>query len=272
MSQAAEPESDAFWRVVGASVAGTSHQKLDLPCQDAHTWRILPHGLIVISLADGAGTAHRAAEGATRAADCAIDVLAESLSHELVPNAASWQSLTTDAFSQARQTLLDLAEAEGSPLKDFATTLTCAAVSADWLAVGQIGDGVVVVGERGGDLALAAKPQRGEYANETCFLTMEASLDQMVVLVENRSVDHLIVMSDGLSRLALNLPLCKPHRPFFDPLLAFAAEAHDSALAAQQLAAFLTSERVCERTDDDKTLVVAVRIPAGKPLHGSNAS
>ncbi|HZD57756.1 MAG TPA: PP2C family serine/threonine-protein phosphatase [Anaerolineales bacterium] len=272
MNQAAEPESDAFWRVVSASVAGTSHQKLDLPCQDAHAWRILPHGLIVISLADGAGTANRAADGATRAADCSIAVLAESLSQELPPNAASWQSLFTDAFSQAHQSLIDMAEAEGLPLKAFATTLACVAVAADWLAVGQIGDGVVVVGMEGGDLVLAARPQRGEYANETLFLTMGDSLEQMEVRVESRRVDHLIVMSDGLSRLALNLPLYKPHRAFFDPLLAFAAEAHDSALAAQQLVAFLSSERVCERTDDDKTLVVAVRISTGKPLQGSNSA
>jgi hypothetical protein len=272
MNQAAKPESNPLWRVVGASVAGTLHQKLDLPCQDAHAWRILPHGLIAISLADGAGTVNRAADGATRAADCAVEVLAESLSQGLPQDAAGLEDLVMEAFLQARQSLVALAEAEALPLNAFATTLTCVAAAADWLAVGQVGDGVVVVGERDGDLVLAAEPQRGEYVNETCFLTMETSLDQMEVRVENRPVDHLIIMSDGLSRLALNLPVYKPHRPFFDPLLAFAAQTHDSALAAQQLAAFLTSDRVCERTDDDKTLVLAVRIPAGKPLQGSNTS
>jgi hypothetical protein len=270
MNPAAKPQSDPIWRVVAASVAGTSHQKLDIPCQDAHAWRILPHGLILISVADGAGTANRAANGARSAVDCAVQALEESLSQGLPQDAGGWEGLVIDVFHQARQRLIDLAEAEALPLKEFATTLTCVAVAADWLALGQVGDGVVVVGQRDDDLALAAQPQRGEYANETRFLTMETALDQMEVWVENRAVDHLVVLSDGLSRLALKMPGYKPHGPFFYPLLAFAAEAHDSSLAAQQLAAFLTSERVGERTDDDKTLVLALRIPAGELSQRNN--
>lgn len=272
MNQVARAPSDLNWRVVGTSVAGTSHQRMDLPCQDAHSWRILSNGLILISLADGAGTASRAADGARRAADCAIQALEESLSQGSPQDASGWEGLVTDAFRQARQCLRELAEAETLPLKHFATTLTCVAAAADWLAVGQVGDGIVVVGAQDGNLALAAQPQRGEYANETCFLTMEVALDQMEVWVENRPVDHLVVMSDGLSRLALKIPGYEPHGPFFYPLLAFAAEAHDPSLAAQQLAAFLTSERVAERTDDDKTLVLALRIPVGTPLQESNSS
>lgn len=50
----------------------------------------------------------------------------------------------------------------------------------------------------------------------------------------------------------------KPHVPFFQPLVAFAARAENQTDAREQLTAFLASERVCARTDDDKTLVLAV--------------
>jgi len=70
----------------------------------------------------------------------------------------------------------------------------------------------------------------------------------------------LALMSDGLSRLALQLPAYTPHAPFFIPLWAFAAQAGMGNLANQELAAFLASDRVCARTDDDKSLVIAVNI------------
>ena len=69
----------------------------------------------------------------------------------------------------------------------------------------------------------------------------------------------LALLSDGLVRLALHLPELTPHAPFFVPLLSFVASAADEDQASRQLAAFLDSERVCARTDDDKALVLAVR-------------
>jgi hypothetical protein len=69
-------------------------------------------------------------------------------------------------------------------------------------------------------------------------------------------------MSDGLTRLALKMPSYEPHVPFFQPLFAYIEEtspANSNVKAEQQMAAFLASERVSARTDDDKTLVLAVR-------------
>jgi hypothetical protein len=70
----------------------------------------------------------------------------------------------------------------------------------------------------------------------------------------------------------VRLPAYEPHAPFFRPLFAFAMESTDSA-AAEPLAAFLASERVTRRTDDDKTLVLAVHVeepggelPASAPM------
>ena len=52
------------WRVVAAAVQGVSHQRLDLPCQDALGYLVLPSGTLVVALADGAGSAQYSDQGA----------------------------------------------------------------------------------------------------------------------------------------------------------------------------------------------------------------
>src|SRR5688572_17030964 len=53
-----------IWRVVAASVRGTGHEKTNLPCQDAHGWEDIEGGWLVAAVADGAGSAPLAQEGA----------------------------------------------------------------------------------------------------------------------------------------------------------------------------------------------------------------
>jgi len=240
------------WRIIGASVQGTSHQGRNVPCQDAHGYRVLPDGAALIAVADGAGSAGRSDEGAQCAVAAALDVGQDAV--------LSYEALLTEAFRRARQAVMQLATAENLSLRAFAATLTCAVASAGELAVGQIGDGLVVARGVDGNLFAAAQPQRGEYANETFFLTMDDALRQVQIQAYPQGVEALAVMTDGLMRLAMNLAVNEPHLPFFNPLLAFAARMEDEAEAREQLAVFLASERVCARTDDDKTLVLAIRI------------
>jgi hypothetical protein len=55
-----------------------------------------------------------------------------------------------------------------------------------------------------------------------------------------------------------------PHEPFFRPLFELARDAdEDIAVAERDLGHFLVSGRICERTEDDKTLIVAVRTGEG---------
>jgi hypothetical protein len=138
--------------------------------------------------------------------------------------------------------------------------------TSDRLVVAQIGDGAVVAMDMDDSLFTVTRLQRGEYANETHFLVQEDALDQLVIDVVDRPVQALAVMSDGLIRLALKMPSQEPHTPFFSPLFRFAASVEEDDAkrdaAGEQLAAFLSSDRVNARTDDDKSLVLAVRSAA----------
>ncbi len=247
------------WRVIGASVRGTSHQAGETPCQDAHRIRRLASGAWLIAVADGAGSAARSAEGAQIAVDHAIASLEEALRATTPVDENAWRELMACVCAAVREELIRQATQDDAPLRDFATTLLCAVIGQAHMAVTQVGDGLAVARDDAGQLIMAARPQRGEYANEAAFITMPQAADYLETQVLDGAFDAVALSTDGLLRLALKLPAYAPHTPFFAPLFEFAASAQDVATAQQQLADFLNSPRVCARTDDDKTLVVAVK-------------
>ena len=238
------------WRAYGASVRGSGHVRTGLPCQDAHGWRLLPGG-IACAVADGLGSAPPADAGARIAVAAALDSLAAAPGVD----PAGAEAALAHAFAAARAALQ--AAAGDAPLRDFATTLLLALAGHDWVAVGQIGDGAVVGRWPDGELATLSPPQRGEYANETTPLTADAALENLRVTVWPQPVAALALFSDGLQSLALDLASGAPHAPFFAPFLAALDEPFDPDAIGVRLADFLDSPRVCARTDDDKTLLVA---------------
>lgn len=262
------------WQVVAASAVGSSHRENGLPCQDTHAFRVLPGGELCAAVADGAGSAGRSRDGALLAIAAALAGLEALCQVEVPVDEAGWQAAFGSLFGATRQELADFAAAEGVTLNEFATTLTCAMVTAEWLVVGQIGDGAAVAeGIVSADdpdhaLFLVAHPQRGEYANEAYFLIQPDAAGCPLVYASRRPVQALALTTDGLLRLAFKLPGYIPHPGFFLPLLTFASEASDLVEAQAELAAFLASERVCARTDDDKTLLLAVRLspPVGQTV------
>ena len=255
------------WRLIGASVTGTSHTKNGLPCQDAHAYREVAD-CALLAVADGAGSAERSGEGAQCASRAALASLSASLAGGWPDDGERWHDLFVAAYADAKAQLEQLSGAAGLPARAFATTLLCAVLSDDGLAVAQLGDGVAAAfaptggPPAGGDWFVAAQPQRGEYANETYFLSQPDALQHLEIALYAQPVRALALMTDGLLRLVLDSGR-QPHVPFFQPLLTFGVEVDDEALGNGQLAGFLASERVCARTDDDKTIVLALRLPAG---------
>lgn len=249
-----------LWRVASASVTGTAHRRLDGLCQDACGWRVRGDGVLVAVAADGAGAAPRSREGAQVAVAAALLALDAPLGP---PDAPGLDEIVRAAFARAREALSALAAQGDLPLAHFACTLACALVTADAALTGSLGDSAIVVEMADGLRLASALPQRGEYANETNFLTQDGALERVQLTRSDGSARALAVFTDGLLRLALQLPAYSPHEPFFRPLFTFMAQAGDPAQAAAELTDFLDSERVNARTDDDKTLVLAVRAPAG---------
>ena len=232
----------ATWRALGASVAGSGHRARGIGCEDACAFSVTDDGALLVAVADGAGSAPRSSEGSTRAVAAAMDALRSGADVCAVLHAA-------------RRSLEPVAV--GERMGDLATTLLVVRASSGGIETGQVGDGAVVLRREDG-LSVLAADAKGEYLNETVFLTSEGWLDALrIETVPSDGVDALAVLTDGLQLVALDLATGVPHAPFFAPFFSFVAEDGDVA----QLESFLGSDRVGERTDDDVTLVVAALVP-----------
>ena len=86
-------------------------------------------------------------------------------------------------------------------------------------------------------------------------MSREDDVANAEVTVWEGPVAAVAILSDGLQRLAMQLPEKQPHRPFFDRI--FQSGARDPDEAQRQLSGLLNSSRVAQKTDDDLTMLVA---------------
>jgi serine/threonine protein phosphatase PrpC len=254
------------WKVIGASVPGTSHIASGVVCQDAWECRILPGGALVAAVADGAGSARYADEASRVAVDTAADALAAACGCARPTTEEACRTVLEDCLIGVRAQLERRAAArveqqgEAASVKDFSTTLLAILVTDELFGCLQVGDGAIVSRETAtGVLTVAFAPDHGEYINETCFVTSRGVERRAHYRVTpSRALDAVALLTDGLEMLAILHRDNTAHAAFFAPLFSFA---RGENAAAEDLEQFLASDRVCERSDDDKTLVLAVRIP-----------
>lgn len=250
-------EEQCRWCVVAASVTGSSHKKRLQPCQDAHGWEILPDGILVAAVADGAGSAALGELGAQIAATEAVDAIAKSLATLTPIDDTEWELFFIDALKETQKLLATEAAIRDVSLRDLASTLILVVAQRDLVAAIQVGDGVVVVGDREGKAIALTTPQYGEYLNETTFLISESAIETAQFQIWQGTPAHIAMLSDGLQMLALKMPDGTPYQPFFAPLFQFMSAQMNPKEAKKQLEAFLRSPKVTERTDDDLTLLLA---------------
>lgn len=255
-----------MWKVVSASVAGTSHEADGRPCQDAHRVEADRFRLVAVC-ADGAGSASRAEAGSA----AACDAVAETIRRHTAEGGTASSVTKDDAVAwgeSARDAIRSLAEFEGLPEREYACTLLAVLADETGAALLQVGDGAIVP-TVGGVSGVAFWPQAGEYAGTTFFLTGGPLADRLA-FATSPPLTRVALFTDGLERLALRFAERTPHAPFFEPMFASLRAATGGGVEFEgPLRAFLSSDRVNGRTDDDKTLVLATREPpAPSPREG----
>lgn len=248
------------WRLVYASEVGTSHAHTGTPCQDSCWAQVdqLADGqpLLSVFVADGAGSATKGGEGAELAIEAAAALIAKKVKQG---EFGLGDTLATDIVLAVRERIYAAAEIEKLKARDFACTFLGVLSTSTGTLVLQVGDGGVVV-DAGAGLEVAVVPMSGEYANMTHFVTDE---DAVTVLATKSYPDRALkvaAFTDGVQRLALNMATNTPHEPFFAPFFNGMAKATAEQEDQLQglLVKFLGSQPVNERTDDDKTLALAL--------------
>lgn len=255
------------WRTAYASVVGTSHAKTGAPCQDAGSCRVVQahdgRDVLLAAVADGAGSAKRSEAGAALAVGMFLDEFGEAVVAD--PDLRGLdQAFVAAWLDRVRDGIAALADTEGLEPRDFACTFLAAVVGQSHLVCFQVGDGAIVVADQEvGDYCWVFWPQHGEFANTTNFITQERVEEVLVFERSQRSIQEIALFTDGIERLVLDLSAKSVHapalRPIFDWLASTEPAASDGPAAA--LVAYLDSEHVSRRTDDDKTLVMATRAP-----------
>jgi len=144
----------------------------------------------------------------------------------------------------------------------MAATLVAAIVFLNRAIVCHVGDGACVFRKKGeSEWQVASWPAHGEYASSTYFVTDDPEPNLQFQLLEGE-FDEVAIFSDGIERLALDFINRNAFAPFFEPMfapLAALKPGRDRRLSLA-LRNYLDSPRVIERTDDDKSLVLARRV------------
>jgi hypothetical protein len=253
------------WRYVAASVIGTSHEKAGGSCQDANECQIslTPTGekVLAATVADGAGSAICGGEGAARTCRALLGLMNEHVGSGKTVEQVTRE--TVEAWITMIQCLLeDEAKTASRERRDFACTVLGLIVGENCAACLQIGDGVMVLADSEEHAyGHVFWPDRGEYANTTHFVTQDDAFEHLQFESVKRRIVEAALLTDGLQTVALNYQEQTAYEPFFKGLFAplrTAAEGCSTELS-DSLAAFLSSPRVNEKTDDDKTLVLASR-------------
>jgi hypothetical protein len=272
----------ANWLAIAAWCQGSSHQVAQLPCQDRAGLRHSGYDTLIGAVCDGAGSAKHAEIGAGVAVEAALKALDMSVRQYLGDPEHSSNSIPSDSFVQGTKDRLLAAtvgslEAEankrGEPIQHFATTLAAFIWAPRWLLMAQIGDSFVIYRTSDfqvGQYRNAFMPARGEYANETYFLTDTYADDYLQVALVDQSPTFVAASTDGMASLMLNLADWTVHNPIFERLETI-LRAQESRLQSDgchqdaalkelcgDLASWLASDAVVRRTDDDKSLVLAI--------------
>jgi len=243
----------------GASVVGASHVKNNTPCQDALAYKIIAPFFAVIAVSDGLGTVEKSDLG-SHAAVQAVVRFAEDYLAAHPPDQIDLPTVAKQTMLAARTALVETALALQCDLKDLGCTLISIVMMRDSMAVAHIGDGAVIA-RNDTALFIASAPGESEYTNEVDPITAnnwQAFLRISPVINEVRDA---MAFTDGCQRAALRKTKdgCEPFEPFCRPVLDYFRASDNDGNAIAQLENFLSSKKLRENSDDDKTLVVITR-------------
>ena len=213
-------------KIVAASIRGRSHAHAGNPRDDDFEMRVYESGWVLVSVADGAGSAKFSRQGSRLACNKVSEFFFEKLKSDNPLDKAIRQYLldpsSEDAKSMLRQnlTIVDSAarvaydairqeaDSKGREIRLYATTLLFAIfkrIDGKWFVISfTVGDGVAAIFVDGIDsvpqVRLLGKPDAGEFAGQTKFLTMsDIFADNRIHFKMLDDFKYIVLMTDGVS-------------------------------------------------------------------------
>lgn len=216
------------YKIIAASRRGRSHEHNGSFRDDHFEYKILEHdpSLVILSVADGAGSAKYSREGSRLATEQSINFLSHKLAaiqafqdlekyvfeepHTSEINKSiveNWNTASIQLFREATDYAMEKirqkVENTQSSFRDFATTLQIVIVKhvqdKRFISSFWVGDGAVAVYNQE-KIRLLGQTDGGEYVGQTVFLSPNLEpFHQYVSITIASAQDWLFLMSDGIS-------------------------------------------------------------------------
>lgn len=186
------------YQVACARIVGRSHATSNTPCQDFAAGRRKPH-MAAVALADGAGSRAKSDVGAETAVRTSLrlvltqfDSLFEGAKRDAAK--ARWnihQCLIQELEAAARR--------HNCNVSDLASTLLFVACKDRRFLACHLGDGVIAQSSLAGQITVLSKPENGEFANTTSFVTDRDAVEKIRLYYGEGDAlpSGFVLMSDG---------------------------------------------------------------------------
>lgn len=256
--------NQSAWEWVSASATGTSHLRVGKGCDDAGACifvRGATENALVAVCADGAGSAQRSRLG-SRIISRAFCRSARAYLREGGTVSQLSRDTVSDWLDDIRGRIVNVAAQEFLVPRDFASTLVGCIVNENEAKIIHVGDGAAVCRIADSEhWEVASWPSHGEYASTTYFVTDDPEPFFQLNTIDGRITD-LAVFTDGIEHMVLDFSSNSAFPPFFNRMFSAlkSEQVGKNRSLSRQLTSYLESSAVCERTDDDKTLLLARRI------------
>ena len=281
-------KSPLIWQIAAAKQVGRTHIYLNRGCEDDFAHAEATGGVLIAVVSDGAGSVPFAAEGAQTLCESILQAATEYCQGRNDPSRALSPELDRAVIlawiEQARAALQVKAMETRSPLNHYAATLLLACIGPHDAVIAQIGDGATVISGGWGSLdtnqtewQFVHWPQHGDFLNTTYFVTESDYAEHLLMAALPSPITAVAMFSDGLERLLLSEQNRAAHSPFFTKIftqfrqcLRYAARPnpdHARSDMTKIIADLLDSREVNDRTDDDKTLLLAMRVDNKAKAH-----
>ena len=260
------------WRIAKASIVGTGHAQTATPCQDSHYVMHLGNHLVV-AVSDGLGSAALSHEGSRIACSAAVDAIAEAYdAHNDMPLIAAstdasvnphvrYEKTLTDAFGAARDAIEREAARTNRSLREYGCTLLVAVICEEaWYGM-HVGDGTIVGLYADQSAKTLSVPENGEFINSTTPLTSTDYTTHMRYSHGTERLAGVALLSDGVQPMCINYKTGAAYDGFFRPLQIWLAGLPSLSGVDHALEQFLDTPKMRQKSDDDMTLVLALREP-----------
>lgn len=199
------------WKISCATMIGKTHQDYNEDCQDV-IWQSLSDSFSCMTMADGAGTARYAKEGAT--------IAVETAKYFLEQKGPSVFSMGADELKDTfllllRQQFTEACKQLRCRMVDLTTTLLFFATDGKQFVAANIGDGLVGRIGHDGEEEVILKQNIGRFVNETYFITdADSERHFHITIGDFDSGSTYFLLTDGSCDC-----LCNSRPPLFAPLM-----------------------------------------------------